>query len=389
MKLLYLIKRPLNPRDRERFGVNYMIGKGHDVTVLDFSDVIHPETPASRDNEDGNGVNLRVITDWKQLEGEEAAFAEADLAFLLILNFDLSRSTYRPLKMLAKTKTPYLVMAPVTVPGSFMETARQSSLQKLDSLYHRLRSMNVMDSVISRLPRTWLGISAARYKVLNGLITARPNNLEDANTETIYAHAHDYDICMEHKKSKAAQKKQAVFIDQYLPHHPDAIAVGVAGRMDPDNYYRQLRQVFALVEKELGLPVVIAAHPRADYRGNPDVFGGRKTLHGETTGLIGESALVLCHTSTALGMAVILRKPVMILVTQGFLDYYWKVKHLAQGVSNALETPLHFIDDPDQINLSGAMDINERAYERYISNYVKHPKSPQSPLWGIVSEAIT
>lgn len=387
LKLLYLIKRPLKKRDLDRFGINFMRGQGHGVTVLDMSEAVHPEIANERCEETENcGITVRAIKNWREFDLEQSAFAESDLVFFLIQSYGLSRTTYRPLRMLARTKTPYLIMAPVYFPGSSERTAMS---QQVKSTFSRLRLMDPLNSIIARLPRRWMRLPAARYKVLNGLKSCHPNDLDGPETQEILTHTHDYDICMSKTTAGGRPKNQAVFLDQYMPYHPDAAAIGIAGKLDPEPYYRLLRRLFDRIENELGLKVVIAAHPRSDYENHPGVFGNRDIFQEKTFELIAESKLVLTHTSTAVSMAIVMHKPVMILATQDILKYNFYFKPWLESISETLGTPLRFFDDPAETDLSGALEINEDAYGQCVADYMKHPKSVQKPLWQIVHESIT
>ena len=75
----------------------------------------------------------------------------------------------------------------------------------------------------------------------------------------------DYDI--EHfnkvdKMERYNDRKYIVFIDAYMPFHPD-FELTASGHIDPEQYFKSVNNYLKRVEDKYGLPVVIAAHPSA------------------------------------------------------------------------------------------------------------------------------
>ena len=162
----------------------------------------------------------------------------------------------------------------------------------------------------------------------------------------------------------------------------------IDGAVEPDNYYRSLRSLFDRIENELGLKVVIAGHPRADYQPFGNVFGDRKIFYGDTADLVTKSRLVLAHFSTAIGFAVMFRKPIMLLTSHELYSYTHRHKHAFECFSRELGGPLHSLDHPEAIDLSNPLALNNDLYDRYIENYIKTPGSPSKYMWNIVLDAI-
>ncbi|HUC60473.1 MAG TPA: hypothetical protein VMF53_00805 [Alphaproteobacteria bacterium] len=105
----------------------------------------------------------------------------------------------------------------------------------------------------------------------------------------------------------------AVFLDEMFVSHPDFALIGAAPPpIAPERYFELLRNAFDRIERETGLNVVVAAHPKARY-GSAELFGGREIAQGRTAALVRGARLVLAHCSTSLGFAVAFRKPVLLL----------------------------------------------------------------------------
>jgi hypothetical protein len=389
MKFLYFIKQPLVQRDYDRFGLDLLLARGHDITVLDLSDLIHPELPNDpSDVKRDPHLSLRVVHNLKEMKGEMETLKASDLIFLLIESEGWSHVTSPILKIVAKAETPYLILAPAFIPGFDMQSEKIGALNFLKNGCSRLLKINILNSIVARMPKTWLGIPEAAYIVFNGRVSQRRNSMAGAETIPILAHTSDFDIYLRHMGKEPAPENQAVFIDQFAPFHPESRVLKIKGAVEPERYYDSLRSLFDRIENELSLKVVIAGHPRADYQPLGDVFGDRKIVYGDTAGLVAKSRLVLAHFSTAIGLAIIFGKPIMLLTSRQLYNYHPYHKYYYEGFSRELGGPLHSLDDPEGIDLSKLLTVNDDRYDEYIGKYIKAPGSPSKNLWDIVLDAV-
>ena len=388
MKFLYLVKRPLTQRDWMRYGIGFMVENGHSVTVLDLSDVIHPDLPNDRDDAISDGkIDLIVIRDWNHFEAQQPLFRESDLVIFLLQSYGLSRITYKPLKLIKKFGAPYLVFSPALYPGWQVQVGRQSFSQYLKDLWTRFRNIDPVNSLLSRFPPALLGVPMADYMVKRSLNENSSNSLVGPHTKIIESHTDDYEIYLEEKKRNPKTMNQAVFLDQFMPYHVDFLALNTE-HIDAGAYYDSLRRLFGHIERELKLDVVIAAHPRADYHKRPGLFGDRRVVSGKTARMVAESRLVLVHNSASVGLAIMFKKPVMVLTCKALYHYHVHEKQLYIALSQELGTPLRFFDDPETTDLSDAFAVNSDLYDRHIKTYMKYPNAPPKPLWRNVLETV-
>ena len=148
-----------------------------------------------------------------------------------------------------------------------------------------------------------------------------------------------------------------------------------------------LRRLFGRLEDELGLRVVIAAHPRADYSDKPGVFGDRDVVFGETVGLVGQCRLAMTFTSLAINFAILFRKPMLILADQSVYANPINRRWIDPMVEES-GAPLVFLEKAHEVDLSRVLAINEGLYDRYMTEYIKRPGTPKRPLWDIVLDDI-
>jgi len=389
MKLIYMIKRPLTVRDIERFGIRHFVHRGHEIEVWDLSEIIHPQldnrrsdTPLDRD------LTYRTFKSWRDVNLHAAWLKAADLVVFLVHSYKVSRASFRALRLISRLNVPYLLLAPALYPVLHDSPAPVPLMDRIKALKRRFSEVEVLNSILARIPRRWLGIAPARFVVFNGLASCTGNDLIGSTTRPIHAHTHDLEMIRAHAR-EGQERQLAVFLDVFMPHHPDLLVE--RGRVVPkaDDYYAVMRRFFDSFEAATDLSVVIAAHPRADYTAADPRFGGRSVRFGETARLIAGSQLVIAHHSTAIGMAVALRKPILLTATTEILWALWRERPAFNGFASALGIPLHVLDGPGPLDLKVPLKIEAEKYIRYERQYLKHPFAEDRPLWEIVEDAIT
>lgn len=153
------------------------------------------------------------------------------------------------------------------------------------------------------------------------------------------------------------------YLDQYTPYHPDSHLTGIVAN-DPQKFYKYLNEFFKKVEDKYGLPVFIAAHPKANYSINP--FKERRIIFNATKNIVFHSNLVLAHFSTAISYAVIYNKP-LIFINSTF-DSGLDIDRFVIAFSEYFDSKPHTlgIDEP----LNSELIANHAAYENYKKNFI-------------------
>ena len=203
-------------------------------------------------------------------------------------------------------------------------------------------------------------------------------------TRTIWAHALDYDSYLAAGAPLAHSDGTIVFLDSYLPHHPDYAGEDLPP-LDAVRYYASLRRLFDDIEDHLELRVLIAAHPRAEYS-DETLFGGRPIIKDRTADLVRKSALVLAHWSTAISHAVLYEKPIVLLTANAFQGR--QESRFIVAMADWLGSRPVNIDEPVSVDWSEQLSVNRKAYRAYRAAFIKKEGSPELPFWQIVADAI-
>lgn len=388
MHFIYLIKQPLVPRDAERYGIDFFMARGERVTVFDLSTLLHPQLSNDRSGELSiPGLEIEHVSTWREFYALEPRFRACDLVFFFIQSFGLSAATLRPLRTLRRAAVPYAIQIAPTYPGWSVDGAPACLATKIRKFLNRLKTINPLNSIVARMPLWLVGVNAADYAIAPSSPGARVNTLVSPDTKVIEAHVHDFDIFLETISQHPPVLRRAVFLDQYVPFHHDFRMLR-AKPIDPDAYFSGLCQVFDRIENELGLEVVIAAHPRANYDPMSDCFGARQIVYGETARLVCESQLVIAHNSVSVAFAVMAERPVLLLVNKAMYERHVYQKAVFDGLAEELGRPLQFFDAPAEVDLKSAMTVDQSRYEAYLLKYCRCPNAPRKPYWETVADTI-
>lgn len=174
----------------------------------------------------------------------------------------------------------------------------------------------------------------------------------------------------------------AVFLDQYYPYHPD-VKIDGGKAPTPALYFNALNCFFDRIEQELGLEVIIAAHPKAMYRNHE--FGARKLYKYRTAELVKASDLVIAHDSMAISFAILYRRPLYLCYTSEFLKMGRTTMSLMRKNAKQLGCPLIPLDDEYELALPL---VNERTYAEYQYSYLTSEESESRFNIDIIADAL-
>jgi hypothetical protein len=160
---------------------------------------------------------------------------------------------------------------------------------------------------------------------------------------------------------RAAQRPYAVFLDQVMIDHPELELMNESSEVDSERYHPALERCFLAIEKQTGLDVVVAPHPKATPQSNARF--GHRIVDVPTASLVRGSGLVLCHYTTAVSYSVIFRKPVLFLTSD-------KMETNASGVmvarfSSWLGSRRVNIDHlPPKLSIPSVTEVSYRRYQQ-------------------------
>jgi hypothetical protein len=356
-EIVFLTRESIDKRIREKFGIETLRADGFDVRTIQI--ILDDLEPA--------------LSEIRRLSSNT-----------FVMNFvDYSLKTCPLYRGITASGAYYAVLVANSLPSAVPRSKMLAdNLRKLGPKTTLRKLMNYWFFYIS--PR-WVGIRPADLILAGGEKSLQFNRRypTGTNSEILWVHATDYDIYLKEKKVPSVERSIAVFLDEYLPFHPDIKILDVPFSIDSDRYYQLLNKFFDAVERKLGLKVVIAAHPRSRYDGN--YFAGRECVKGETARLVKNSRLVLAHGSDALNFANLFRKPVIFLSSRELDKSYFGP--VIRTMANWFGKKPVFIDE-NEIDWDRELKISIDHYEKYRRAYIKTNHSEELPFWQIVANRL-
>ncbi|SHN44867.1 hypothetical protein [Chitinophaga sp. CF418] len=191
---------------------------------------------------------------------------------------------------------------------------------------------------------------------------------------------HDFDIFQEGGLSQDAavgEQKYAVFLDVMLPYHPDFKRLH-SDMLNAEVYYQKLNKFFDKAEAKLGMPVIIAAHPKSSYK---DEFNGRTVIKGKTNALVARSTVVFTHQSISMFYAILYRKQLALLTMNDFKfaganSFAVQIIHyMMELYAQILDCSLINIDEEKELVLR---EVDTARYERFEKTYIRGKSDKQN-----------
>jgi hypothetical protein len=380
-KVVYFVESYFNSRDYDRFGIQTFIDNGFEVEVWDFTpflaadEYIREYPPAQFD-----------CHNWILFNNRKKAFSAISLltpSCFVISLIHYNPKTFYIHRLLSKKGILYCVSA-MALPKAERSVYRRAT-NKLKAV---LKPKIVMRKLFYSIPHEMAGIKPADFVLARGEKYGTSGMIVTDKSEVIWAHYYDYDIYLrERNKNCITDAKTGVFIDEYLPFHPDFAYSGYRVPATPDEYYPKLRRFFDYLEDEFGLKIVVAAHPRSRYEEHPDFFGGRPVLRDRTLELVRESGFIIMHTSTAINFAVLYKKPVIIITTDRYNEGLTE-DPTPEWLAGFFGKKVHNLDYPIDFDIDKELYINEEAYKSYRNAYIKKDGTEDLQSWQILANRI-
>ncbi len=236
-----------------------------------------------------------------------------------------------------------------------------------------------------------MGLKPADIVLAGGGETLPSGYPSPAGSRIIWCHALDYDAYLALERQGAGTRRHprgyAVFLDQYVPFHPDHLYDRNSARYDPDEYYSTMVRFFDAFERRTGLRVKIAAHPRSKYEEKGDLFQGREAIRGECAELVRDAAVVLAHGSVALNFSVLYGKPVIFMTLDMFRDTF--LGSVIDEMALLLgKSPIN-ISHPPETDFEAEFRYDRPKYERYRESFIKRKGTPQQLAFHILADYLT
>jgi hypothetical protein len=379
-RVALVVPLPFTDVDHPKYEIDRLLSDGCEIDIIDLSAIMYPmKSFPKRNTPLPQGMTESVITKRQDFNLAHQILGNANLIICSASSGHLNKANLAAMRLISASKTPYIIIYRNPVPLIDRPIVRST-------IFQRLRRLNVANSILNRMPLSALGVRAADYIILGGRASLIPMRLISGATKKIWSFAEVHQEFHDEIEARPRinETKTAVYIDQNFAFHPDMAMVDRSQYVDPDKIYSSLRTFFSCLEAALGVRVVIAAHPKADYSAFPELFGNREIIYRETARLIRECQLAICFYSTAANLAVMFRKPLAIIK----LAEIQKIKGTSDApdaLAQVIGTSPINISDPHAVNFDNVMHVDAEKYQWFIERYIKSDVSSGLGVAEIIS----
>ena len=152
-----------------------------------------------------------------------------------------------------------------------------------------------------------------------------------------------------------------------------------------EKWYPALTSWFDQLERETGVKIVVAGHPKSTFPENPPQFGFRRVYYGCTGKLVHHAEFVITRFSTALSYAIIHRKPILCIYNDQIKSDSAVFERFCDRTAILGVRPIN-LDAPPSCT-EEYLKIPEEAYGRYEANYLTSLSDPK-PNYRVITEEI-
>tara|TARA_R110002050_G_scaffold237905_1_gene374002 strand:+ start:12057 stop:13223 length:1167 start_codon:yes stop_codon:yes gene_type:complete len=181
------------------------------------------------------------------------------------------------------------------------------------------------------------------------------------------------------------EKVNCVFLDEYLPYHPDFVMLGIK-TVTAETYYSQLNRFFDFIESKYNISVIIAAHPKAHKYKSENPFNGREIVFNRTCELVRDAVFVMTHYSSSISYPVLFKRPILFLTSQSQKITMPYSHELTLYLGKFLNSSVIHFDSYNGEDITLKVDIEK--YEDYKYKYLTSKESENRQSSEIFIEAI-
>ncbi|MHB8099934.1 MAG: hypothetical protein ACYDD5_10160 [Sulfuricurvum sp.] len=369
LKVVYIAYAPLTVKVEKDFYLNEVQSEGIKIEYWDLTEKFFPNLflPDSIDKD--YIIKISTLLEFKKRLESESLSSTLFIPLIgyewrsLHLHFILNRLKCR-LAFFARGMLPVYNVS--------------SKKKLLLKLRYSLNPNNVIKLALNLLAyfirnKTFIG----HYEVIFAAGNIAINTHQKFNEEIIACNHFDYDYTLQIEDIPPPAEKYILFLDEFLSGHPD-FKLQNAKMVSEKSYLSQMNDFFSKVEKEFGIKVIIASHPKADYA--PETFNGRNIVKYKTAELAKHAELLIAHISTSIGFATIYQKPLLLTYTQELQDINPSyVKHIYSfGHTlncNVIKIDAICLQTDTNILSKRIKKIDKIQYNDYLFNYLTSEES--------------
>jgi hypothetical protein len=207
-------------------------------------------------------------------------------------------------------------------------------------------------------------------------------NLPFKESNIVYTHTKDYDHFRMVNVSQESKSDFILFIDQYIPFHPETRNMGIA----PDVFYKNILEKLNILSNDLQKEVLIAVHPSSDINQLLMYLPEQMLVIGKTHELINRCNFVITINSSTVLSAYLAQKPVVLITMHELLPESFDLA--TKDLEKHFLTESIDISDLQFLQKVKKVLSDYRWNESVYNEYIKHKGTLQKMEFEIICEKI-
>lgn len=293
---------PLTKKNKSCFFINEYIDKGLSVEYWDASVLFYPGMYL---NDEIQESYIKKFDTLQLIENQLKCINVSKFIFIIEVNENWDNRRFFKLLNKYNCYTIYIDM----YGNSILPIPLHDRIYKLFTKNFFTSLNNLLKRIIYKLYKKYFHIKSFQKVFTSSEIIYHTDKINHPDYE-------EFKKLEINKTNIFLQNQYIVFIDTYYPYHPDLKHIYKIKESDGRKYQQTINSLFTFLEKKYKIPVIIAAHPKAEYNG--DEFDGRKIIKYKTNELIFSSKIVILHASNAISYVVLGNKSPVFITTDDY-----------------------------------------------------------------------
>ena len=376
-KIYFFLETPLTIRDFHRYGLDIFISSGYSCCIYDFTKLYNEDYLVYKSSGDILQNQTVSISDKKSLV--ENLKNISNKSFVICHIYPNFKTDFL-FENLENFKIKYGFVFMGLIPFSLH--SESSNFKKfLSVLSNPIKLVTAVKNII--LKNSVKTVVSPYFIMYAGRKVKSYYRFDPSfDTKLIKCNSFDYDTYLMEEKDeneRIIKDDYIVFLDEYVPHHPDNLINNNSPNCNPKTYYKYLNNYFNLLETHFKTKVIIAAHPRSEYEKIGNMFNDRIFIRDKTVNLVKFSNFVIAHSSTSISYAILYEKYVNIIFSG---DFSMRYKNVITLISKELGIePLDISKIYPRNNFSEIQKVfgsySKQNYRNYIEDYMSEQSTPK------------
>lgn len=369
MKKIVLIDHELfTIRRKKIFMIEEFINNGYDVEIWDISNIVYPNIKYPDEQQD------KLVYKLYNIESLHKKLSSCNINNTIFIVECLDIWDNRKIYRLLSDFNCYIIKLDLYA-NTLLKESISNKLSRLFSKVFLSIFINQIKLIILKFYKRIYNIKSFDKIISSSSIVYRTDKINHP----------DYESYIQEKKEKPIiSGDYIVFCDIFFPEHPDLLSC-YKKRPDTQKYRKYLTDFFDYLEKKYNMPVIIAAHPKSDYKG--DEFGQRKIIKYKTGNLVINSSMVLQHFSNSVSYCILANKPVIFFITEDMKILKQSVQYM-ELLCNTLGKKILNINK-DEYGKIDASPIKEEYRKDYIYTYLTSKETECNSNFEILNHIFT